>query len=269
MPTELSQDGEISVDEEKILVAVVRDDAAEKRRGLGHPVPDELLAYVEGALEVEDRERVQEHLALCRRCARVVLDFEEFPEIETTEEEQLSEFEVAAKWRHFQEMTAQDEAPPRSSRPMAAFPRGAYALAASLLVAVLGLSFWVLRLHHEIDGLSQPRVNVHIGDLVPRAEDVERSAADQLRVPHGAEHVLLLLNLADFREFSGYRVEIVDQDERQVWSSEALRRTPDGNFTVEVHRRLLLAGEYRVELYGLEDGARTRLARYEVDVARE
>ncbi|MEM9552926.1 MAG: hypothetical protein AAGC60_01605 [Acidobacteriota bacterium] len=47
-----------------------------------HPTPEVLLAYHERRLPSPAREALLDHLALCPRCSRAVLDLARFPRIE-------------------------------------------------------------------------------------------------------------------------------------------------------------------------------------------
>ena len=62
------------MDDEEILTRAARAVAAEIRSEPGHPPPDALLAYHEETLDAKAREEVQEHLAACPDCARVIVD---------------------------------------------------------------------------------------------------------------------------------------------------------------------------------------------------
>ncbi|MCP4656634.1 MAG: hypothetical protein GY856_14570 [bacterium] len=262
------------MDAEEILRGAILAEADEARQRLGtHPSPDQLLAYQEGELAAEDQEGVQDHVALCRDCARVVLDLESFPDVEPVrEDDRVSDWQVAAEWRRLEardEISPPVKSSPRRSWPMLFSPGFAYAMAASILMAALGLGSWVIQLRGRIDDLSQPRVNVFLSDLIPQKAGLERGPGDAIRVPAWTDRVLLLLNLADIRSFSGYFVEISDRDGRTLWSNREIRRSPDGNFTVGVHRRFLPAGRYRIALYGLEGEARTLVATYTMDIEYE
>ncbi len=249
--------------DEKTLEAAVRSEAAERRRGAAHPGPDELLSYIDGGLPEARRDALQQHLAACGECARTVLDLASFdaaaedgPAPPGTGEARLSEFETAAAWRRLERQLR--EAP--RGRP-SALP--VYALAASLLLAVAGLGGWVAQLRGRVAELSEPRLNVLIGDLLPADTTRKRSGGeDRIVIPPATEHLLLLLNLADLRSFASYRVTITAAGGGEVFSSRSPRRGPEGNFTLEVDRRLLPAGTYRITLHGVEATDEELLAEY-------
>ena len=137
-----------------------------------HPAPEELLDYHLGDLAEADRERLQDHLVLCEACSRTVLDLGSFPDVEPAREtDRLTEFELAADWKRFRERAL--------ARPVR--PRLAYALAASLLVAALGLSLWGIRLREQVRELSGPRADVFVADLVPLGSEVRGPEAGEVR----------------------------------------------------------------------------------------
>lgn len=239
------------------------NDGEPKRRSTvrapDHPAPEDLLDYHAGDLPPEERERIQNHLALCPGCVRVVLDLQSFPDVEPVrEEDRLTEDELAAEWRRFETRIRAPRMPRWAPSPLP------LALAAALLIAVVGLSLWVARLRNEVSGLSAPRADVYIADLVPHGETVERAEGreEAVRVPAWADHVLLLLNLADPSSHPEYRVEIEKADGTEVWSRDGVHRSEDGTFALEVPRRLLPAGIYRIRLSGLRGGAEEPVAEY-------
>jgi hypothetical protein len=264
---------EASVNDEELLKAAIAEEAAELRSSAeDHPGPDQLLAYQNGELTAADRDHVQEHLAFCPDCARAVLDLTDFPEVAPAGEvSDVSEHQVMAEWRRYRTTTDVTGIESRVS-PARRFsflsPHLAYGLAAGFLVAAIGLSLWVVTLNQQVEDLSHPRVNVHIGDLMALEAGIERhgEAVNQIVVPGGSEHVLLLLNLVDFRSYTSYLVTIAD-DRHEVWRSAEVNRTTDGNFTIEVSRSQLPTGHYQVTVFGVENGSETELATYVMDIA--
>ena len=252
-------------DKERDLKAGVRVLAAEARRSLveEHPLPEELLDYHAGDLPEAERERIQEHLALCPACLRALLDLEAFPDVEPVRpEDRLTDAELDRAWQRLQrtvEPVAHDRS--RIAPPV-------LALAAVLLLAVVGLSLWVVRLRGEVRELSSPQADVLVADLLPRAEAVERTEGDGevVRVPGWADRILLILNLADPATHPEYRIEITAQDGREVWSRAGVRRSADGTFALEVPRRFLPAGRYRIRLSGIAGGSELPVAEYLVRI---
>jgi len=67
--------------------AAVRAYAAGQRRSRqGHPTVEELAAYHRGELAGRARELLQDHLARCEECARLLLDLESFADLEPPSE---------------------------------------------------------------------------------------------------------------------------------------------------------------------------------------
>jgi hypothetical protein len=206
--------------------------ADEERRVLSdHPMPDELVDYQAGDVTVEERERIQQHLALCPACAQAVLDVGPLPEV------RLSDRTVAAAWARF-----------RGRRRSAVWPWSA----AALLFIALGLTFEMGRLRREAGVLAAPRAGVQIVDLFPAGEDVQRSAGgeDAVQAPAWVDRLVLILNLTHEPVFPVYAFPITAADGREVWRGGDLRPGADGALTLEVPRRLLPAGEYRIGLSG-------------------
>lgn len=211
-----------------------------------HPAPEELLDYHLCDLAAADRERIQDHLVLCEACSRTVLDLGSFPDVEPAREaDRLTEFELAADWKRFRERTFAQ--PVRS----AARPRLAWALAASLLIAALGLSVWGARLREQVRELSGPRADVFVADLVPLGSEVRGpEAGEVVRVPAWADRVLLILNLAGRPAYPEYEVRVLGPGGSAVWSRRGLRPSADGTFALEVPAGLLEGGAHRIRLLG-------------------
>lgn len=249
--------------------AALAEAEAARRGRQEHPDPDLLLSYHEGALPAADRERVQEHLAHCPSCARVVLDFQTFPEVKLMDPElALDERETGAAWQRLRQALPPAARPAPRRRLRFATPQMGWALAAGLLVATVGLSFWVVQLRSE---LARPRLNLYLADLVPPAASIERTEGSEQRlaVPPEADHLLLLLNLADPRTYPEYEAEILGAGGGRVWRRRGLARSPDGHFTLELPRGFLPAGSYRLRLYGLAGGRREPVVDYDFGIVYE
>ncbi|HEX9735481.1 MAG TPA: hypothetical protein VGG06_26230 [Thermoanaerobaculia bacterium] len=64
-------------------------------RADGHPAVEELVAYHRDELAGEARERLQDHLVLCKECARLLLDLENLVGLEPpSEAHRLSDDDV-------------------------------------------------------------------------------------------------------------------------------------------------------------------------------
>lgn len=239
---------------ERNLTAAVQDLAVALERGLGdHPAPGELLDFLAGDLSEGGRERIEDHLALCRACARTALELAGSSELEAAPAGALlTEKELAAEWERFRGALA--ATPARRTAAMRGVP---WALAAGLLLAVVGLGWWVGELAREVRRLSAPRGDMVVADLLPVAAR-ERAAGEdegeEVPVPAWAERVVLLLALADPGAAAEYRVEIAGADGGGGRQIRGLRRDPDGTLALDLPARMLRPGRYRIRLFTAEGG---------------
>lgn len=257
------------LDRDDALDAALRDLARARSRELTDgPSADELVDYLLGALPPEDEERVQEHLALCPECARLVLDLAALL-ASSPAATSLSERDRARERDRFVGRVAPGRGSPaaRSRLPR----RYTLALAASVVLA-LGLGLWCAELLRERASADRPRADVALVDLAPVGAGSERSGAApvQVRPPRRAARLALLLNLADFRRFPRYGVELVAPGGGIEWRDDDALRGEDGTFLLEVPTADLAApGLYRVRLRGRGAGADVPLAEYAFEVPRK
>jgi hypothetical protein len=236
------------------LKAVLEDFLAGARQDLApHPAPEELLAYRAGELPAPEQARVEDHLVACPHCLELLLDLERLSDPGFVGEHGITAAEKAADWQAVQARLAPREVPRRRmAAPFFASPRPAYALAAALLVAVVGLSLRTLQLQRSVEDLGRPQVNAPVVDLFP---------ASQLRGGEGEVAVVelapasrfftLILSPKGSSDYAGYRLEILDSGGRAVWSAEGLEKDRHGSFTLILARSFLEPGDYRLRLYGL------------------
>ncbi len=162
------------------IAAAVESDV--QPMGPGHPHIDELIAYQLGQSSTRQATELQEHLLTCPECVELLLDLKTFVTAEAATDDAPSSFEAAAGWRSLR---------PRLQRPSGSTR---WLLAASILIALVGLSSWALverktasGLRLEMARLSLPQPDVPIVDLYP--ESVERgpsAASTALVIPPGA-----------------------------------------------------------------------------------
>ncbi len=246
---------------ESSLSTALQELSAAVERGLrDHPAHGELLDFVAGDLSAAERERIEEHLAFCRKCAHTALDLTADPELQPAPRGELvTEKELAAEWERFR--TAVSPAPP-VRRAIAGSPV-AWALAASLLLAVTGLSWRMGGLMREVRRLSAPRSDVYVAELVPAGSGGprERGEGDAIRPPAWASRVVLILDFAGPASNAEYAIELATVAGRPIWRRQGLRPGPDGTFTLEVPREWLSPGNYRIRLIGRRGAAAQEVAR--------
>jgi len=246
--------------DESELQAFIRARVAEvSLDGPHHPTSAALLDYWAGDSSLEEREQVQDHLALCTRCAQEVLALEPPAEREVQPGVAGAEsVEVAGAWRR---LAGALRTAARRRKAIIALP---YGLAAALLLAVLGLSLQTDRLRREIGSLSQPAAGAQIVDLVPEGSRRERTdpGVGPGGISPAAERIVLILNLGDPNDFAKYRVAIESFSGTEVWRSRTLSRAADGTLALTLDSRFLSPGSYRAWLSVPERGRWVRIARY-------
>ena len=226
----------------------------QKRGDADHVTPEALVAYHHDRLPPAEADAVQEHLAACRSCADLVLELVSFADGTDAEgaavEDEVGDPEAEADWQALRSRLVEPETP-TSIREGAAreFPRRttpylAYALAASLLLAA-GLGAWIAVLQGELSAARQPQA-LSIVSLYP--DGFTRGDAAESTVRGGGDRFVVILTASPFPAAVEHRVEILDADGRSIWSGKGLRPTEQGTFPLELSRRLLEPGEYRIRL---------------------
>jgi Putative zinc-finger len=216
---------------ERDLKASIRELAAALESTLEeHPAPEELQDLAAGDLSDPERQRIEEHLALCRECTRAALELAESLEPERRGT-LITDDELEVQWERFRAKVA-----PPSRR----WGWGGLALAAVLLVAVGGAVVWGLF------EASRPRTDVFVADLY--SEPV-RGEEKPTQIPSWARRISLRLNLDAPVPATRYRVEIVAEGDRRIWGPREVPLQMD-SVVVDVPARLLPEGRYEIRLSG-------------------
>jgi|GEM_PF-6831922 hypothetical protein len=216
----------------------------------GHLSPETLLAHQEGALASAAREAVREHLSDCPQCAERLLDLEAFTHPrETATEEAAMAFET--DWRGVQQrLRLRTERSPPGGRSRGWGFWGGYALAATFLIATVGLAVRVAMLEHHLEA---PRgfQSVHL-DLARRGT----AAPLTLRFGPGAENLALFLYLEEgppppprYRE---YAVRLEQPEGTVVWTQEGLRAEANGPLRIFLPPAAAPPGPAVLRLFGRE-----------------
>jgi hypothetical protein len=245
----------------------------ERRRSLGdHPDPRRLLAYRAGELPPEEEEGMREHLSLCDDCLDLLLLH---PDSRGGEADVGAlDFETHRAWREMRarirehELRAQLARRTRSLRFLQ--------VAAAVLLLAPGLVWLKAR-----DGAFthfEPVANAAIFDVQRsqvRGFDVERpglpapparrpsqETATPIAVPQGTAAFTLVFWL-DASGFDDYEIVLRDRGGEEIWRSRELK-VDLGTATLGLSRRFMDAGEYRVEIFGIDDDGRTLVGEYAI-----
>jgi len=221
-----------------------------------HPGSEVLSAYSARALPPEEELRVQEHLALCRRCRDLLLDFASFLETPLAERtEGVTDLAAAAEWRVLRERMRHESgeaAAVRTREPGKAGKdyrlvrtlRVFQTLAAVLGTLVVGLSMYAVRPHGQPGILPPPQE--------PLSFTTTRSAGQvetplEIYLPFG-------LRFYTPSQYRKYRVQILDSDNRSRYSAE----TTLSEGIIPLEKGTLPPGTYDVVMSGL-NGDRAEL----------
>ena len=241
---------------EEVAAAVAADlEAKATDPGPWHPDPEDLIAYHSGTHQGSEAERVQDHLLSCRPCLDLLLDLDRFvhsaPSAETSGVETESvRFETAAAWRALRPLLR----PPAGRGPIRA-------LAASLLVAVIGLGLWGFGQWHFSELLGRAQTDTLVVGLAPLSSG-RRSAAEaevvELREENPGFTVVLRLS-PDKWGFGSYVATIVgaedaEGEEQEELFREGITQQKHGTFTIDMPRDFLEPGDYLIRLFGVESG---------------
>lgn len=235
------------------LKAVLEDFLAETRLDLSsHPAPEDLLACRAGELPAPEKARVEDHLVACPHCLELLLDLGRLSDPGFGGEHGLTAAEKAADWQAVQARLVPLAAPRRRLPLFLSSPRPAWALAAALLVAVVGLSLRMRQLERSVEDLGRPQVNAPVVDLFPasplRGEEGEAAVVE---LAPDSRFFTLILSPKGSPDHPGYRLEVLDSGGRAVWRADGLEKDRHGSFTLILARSFLDPGEYRFRLYGL------------------
>ncbi len=235
-----------------------------------HLTPDELIDYSEGNLPPDREDEALDHLAGCPECASAVLDLTSFPELRQTQPCPTLR-EMWDDWREVQRELGLEPAPAVSTAATSKTSSGTrlwvwQAVAATLLVPLLVLGFWTRDLQQRIGQLSEPHGAVLVEDLMS-ADRITRGTGDQntTEVPPNVRVVMWTLVTRHLEDYPAYEVDITQAaaPEQLVWRGPVQRLPGEVSYTLTFSRDYLASGEYVLALYGVQEGVRTPIARYE------
>ena len=144
------------------LKAVLRELAAEDSGNAGpHVGLKRLIAYRRGTLPATEREALQEHLSFCSRCTGLLRELRDFEAASSQTDAAGPPSLREQAWASLVQQLPRLSSKPPTIRPITAgrqtpkarhVPRFLYAAAASIALAVAGLSLWAVVTTQQEDG---------------------------------------------------------------------------------------------------------------------
>jgi len=239
-------------DDAELFRSLLIEDA--KSRSGEHPDLDTLVDYLTDSLGAKAEDGVRDHLAACRPCTTALLDVEPLvtPEAATPG---VADLQLESAWKDF-----------ASRLPRAADYRARTApiwsgvLAASLVLAVVGLSIWVGRLRsseialeRQLAQLSEPQANLPIFylDGLTRGIGAEQT---EIEVPAEANFLVLIFASGEILPDRFYQVRFLDPSGSEVFRSDDLQLSESGGLRLGLSKQMLPEGEYRIQVRTTSDG---------------
>lgn len=248
------------------------DDIADRE----HPAAKTLAAYLADELPSAADAAIREHVASCDLCTERLLDLQRFLDfVPEPPSAGVADLETAREWRELRERIEKERARsrpraiPRARRLQGTFGSAptAYALAAVLAFALIGLSAYTLRLRQELRG---PEMNPRLLLLssLKGVRGVGDSVKDIDLAPHEEARVTFALESPREVSFSRYRVEVKDPGGRLILRSDDLK-SHEESFTFTLRTEGLVAGRYSIEVLGLHGkDVPVEVGRYEFRILR-
>lgn len=239
---------------------------AKQRELEGHPTPGDLAAYHAGRLTDPRKRQVQDHLAVCEDCAVLydsLIEFEQFqPEPDASGADPSDAAWLRMRERLREEEAAESPAPEEEPRtavqplqrrrvPVWQRPVVAWAVAAGLMLCVVGLGLRVGSLQEENRRLTTPPPS---SPLVELYAGTQRSADNDMPEATGS-NPFIIFYLSDLETAEPeYEGEVVSVSSGKPIIPRVLLTLDDAAVHFNLTQRSLPPGDYVVRLYSLRQG---------------
>lgn len=258
------------------LRAFLRDQAPED----DHPTGERLVAYHERRLPSEEQEAMRRHLAACPDCAAQLLELAALVGSDVPPGPALPPAEMEAAWARFAAGTKTAEpaaaplpfrAPAGAGRPPRSSNRWAWGLAALLAVTTAGLSALALHQGRLLRDLEAPRVGTPYVQLSSSGARGNRESEPQtLPFRPGNDRASIFVTLPRAaRSHSAFEIRFETAEGTPRFSLTATDDDLAANsniLSLDVSRRSLPEGLYRIEVWGLTPGKRQKIVDHRLRV---
>ncbi|MEM8932174.1 MAG: zf-HC2 domain-containing protein [Acidobacteriota bacterium] len=268
------------------------------------PVSDVLPWFANGTLDPAERARVEAHLAECAACRAalddtlalgsaaashlpidLLLDLADGVELSADDaalaERHLAECPSCAaelRWARLAEELPEPVDPPPvepSRRPARSAPAPWLALAAVLVLAVVGVATWspwsrsVLSEKTASEASDTPIVRATLVELVPETVERGNEAPPVVVLDGSASHLTVVL-ISDVSppEDAELVVEWIGPDAESSWTRDGLVRTASGLYTLVLPTATLVPGDHHVRVLTDHSGAPSLLEAFRFQVTR-
>jgi len=229
-----------------------------------HPAEERWIAYRKGELPAAEAALLEEHLVRCRDCFDLVqmADALLAPEEDEAEEESDARA-VAAVGRLLRaEPDATREARKPARRASTTGFYVPYALAASFLIAFLGLGAWNLERGKALKMALAPRPDAPIYDFVSGERLSEGVKTEERTVTAVSGPCTLVFHLGN--KLPLYRLSFRDAStDRELWAYPLQRKDDIGAYIVTLPGGLA-PGRYRLEFFDGAPGASERVLEQQI-----
>jgi hypothetical protein len=266
------------------LTASLRELASEARRRQGpgaHPSPETLTAYHGGGLAPAAEEAVQEHLAVCRHCTRLLLDFPAFLEAPAAGLMSLDP-DVDTSWR---EIEARLQAPPTPTGPRREATAGRRPVtrrswtplaAAAMLagISLVAVPLWIIA--RRLSGPELPPVVLDLSTPEGRRGSAAPPPVSPTIVHAEAASTTLLLRLARPQPDLRFRLELLSTAASGAAGTAgapaerlpvpAMKIADSQTLVVVLSRRQLVPGRYDLRVLDEAQPSSEPLGEYQFEV---
>ena len=250
------------------IEAAVRSVIAEGREQLGPPpTVESLMAYDQGRLSPEEEEQIQELLAHYPDSVRLLEAVSGYPDApEPGDPDHLTEADLEREWQAIQDHLPGGEVVPFERPARQVWIQRIGALAATLLFAVLGISY--LRVQQQVEASGEPQTTIEARQLIPDRKRTVRGPSNIIDVPSGKANYFFTLQIFEQPMFPDYRLEIYDLDDLEgspLWQTTGLERQPGDTFALFLPGDFLEPDRVLFKLIGVRGEEEKELATYTVD----